>query len=91
MSDVTSHYIVRTKSVSLAQYESLRSTLGKVMQHSGWVVHQHSFAAGARSLNETEFKENLEYFKVPSVSMDSIRTKLDLTIFDEYVNILKGM
>jgi hypothetical protein len=88
---VTSHYIVRTKSVAVAQYESLRSALGKVMQHSGWVVHQRSFVAGARSLNEAEFKENLEYFKVPSASIDSIRTKLAMTIFDEYANILKGM
>ncbi len=46
---------------------------------------------GARSLNEVEFKENLEYFKVPSASIDSIRTKLDITIFDDYANILKGM
>ena len=91
MSDVTSHYIVRAKNVSTAQYESLRSALGKVMQRSGWVVHQRSFVAGARSLNEAEFKENLEYFKVPSVSIDSIRTKLAMTIFDEYANILKGM
>jgi hypothetical protein len=84
MSDVTSHYIVRTKSVTVAQYDSLRSALGKVMQHSGWVVHQHSFVARVRSLNEAEFKENLEYCKVPSV-------KLAMTIFDEYANILKGM
>ncbi len=28
---------------------------------------------------------------VPSVSIDSIRTKLAMTIFDEYANILKGM
>jgi hypothetical protein len=91
MSDVTSHYIVRTKSVTVAQYESLRSELNKAMQHSGWVVHQHSFVAGARSLNEEELKENLEYFKGPSVSIDSIRTKLAMTIFDEYANILKGM
>ena len=61
------------------------------MQHSGWMVHQRSFVAGARSLNEAEFKENLEYFKVPSASIDSIRTKLAMTIFDEYANILKGM
>ncbi len=91
MSDVTSHYIVRAKSVAVAQYESLRSALGKAMQHSGWMVHQRSFVAGARSLNEAEFKENLEYFKVPSASIDSIRTKLAMTIFDEYANILKGM
>jgi hypothetical protein len=55
------------------------------------MVHQRSFVAGARSLNEAEFKENLEYFKVPSASIDSIRTKLAMTIFDEYANILKGM
>jgi hypothetical protein len=91
MSDVTSHYIVRAKSVAVAQYESLRSALGKAMQHSGWMVHQRRFVAGARSLNEAEFKENLEYFKVPSESIDSIRTKLAMTIFDEYANILKGM
>ncbi len=61
------------------------------MQHSGWVVHQRSFVAGVWSLNEAEFRENLEYFKVPSASIDSKRTKLAMTIFDEYANILKGM
>ncbi len=91
MSDVTSHYIVRAKSVAMAQYESLRSVLDKVMQRSGWVVHQHNFIAGARSINEVELKENLVYFKVPSVSVELIRTKLVMTIFDEYANILKGM
>jgi hypothetical protein len=91
MSDVTSHYVVRAKDVTVAQYESLRSALGKVMQHSGWVVHQHSFVVGARSLNEEELKANLEYFKVPSTSIDSLRTKLAMTLFDEYTNILKGM
>jgi hypothetical protein len=91
MSDVTSHYIVRVKNVAMAQYESLRSTLGKVMQRSGWEVHQRSFITGAWSLNEVELKENLEYFKVPSASVEFIRTKLDMTIFDEYANILKGM
>jgi hypothetical protein len=55
----------------------------------GW--HQRSFIAGARSLNKAELKENLEYFKVPSASVEPIRTKLDMTIFDEYANILKGM
>ncbi len=91
MSDVTSHYIVRAKNVAMAQYESLRSALGKSMQRSGWVVHQRSFIAGARSLNEAELKENLEYFQVPSESIELIRTKLAMTIFDEYANILKGM
>jgi hypothetical protein len=31
MSDVTSHYIVRVRSVAMTQYESLWSALGKVM------------------------------------------------------------
>ena len=75
----------------MTQYESLRSALDKVMQRSGWVVHQHIFIVGAWSLNEVELKENLEYFKVPSVSIELIRTKLAMTIFDEYANILKGM
>jgi hypothetical protein len=61
------------------------------MQRSGWEIHQRSFIAGARSLNEAELKENLESFKVPSASIELIRTKLDMTIFDEYANILKGM
>ena len=91
MSDVTSHYIVRAKSVAMAQYESLLSALGKALQRSGWVVHQRSFIAGARSLNEAELKENLTYFQVPSASIEPIRTKLAMTIFEEYANILKGM
>ena len=49
------------------------------------------FSVGARSLNEEEFKKNLEYFKVPSGSVELIRSKLDMKIFDEYANILKGM
>jgi hypothetical protein len=53
ISNVTSHYIVRARSVAMA--------------------------------------ENLEYFKVPSASVESIRTKLSMTIFDEYANILKGI
>ena len=73
MSDVTSHYIVRAKSVAMAQYDSLRSALGNALQRSGWVVHQRSFIAGARSLNETELKENLEYFQVPSASLEPAR------------------
>jgi hypothetical protein len=59
MSDVTSHYIVRVKSVIVVQYESLRSVLVKSTKHLGWVVHQLSFVAGAWSLNEEEFNENL--------------------------------
>jgi hypothetical protein len=53
------------------------------------MVEKISF--GARSLNEEELKKNLEYFKVPSASVEPIRTKLAMMIFDEYANILKGM
>ena len=61
------------------------------MQRQGWMVEQVSFVAGTRSLNEEELKKNLEYYKVPSVSIEPIRSKLVMKIFDEYANILKGM
>ena len=61
------------------------------MQRPGWIVEQISFIAGARSLNDEEFKRNLEFFKVPNASIETIRWKLDMKIFDEYANILKGM
>ncbi len=71
----------------MTQYESLRSALGKSIQRSGWEVHQRSFIVGVRSLNEEDLKENLEYFKVPSASVELIRTKLAMTIFDEHANV----
>ena len=40
---------------------------------------------------EEEIKKNLACFEVPSVSVEPIRAKLAMTIFDEYANILKGM
>ena len=55
------------------------------------MVEQVSFIVGVRSLNEEELKKNLEYFKVPSASMEPIRSKLAMKIFYEYANILKGM
>ncbi len=91
MSDVTSHYIVRAKCVAEAQYASLRSALATTMQRQGWKVEQVSFIAGTRSLNEEELKKNLAYFEVPSASVELIRAKLAMKIFDEYTNILKGM
>ena len=54
-------------------------------------LKQVGFIAGARSLNEEELKKNLEFFKVPNASMELIRSKLAMKIFDEYANILKGM
>ncbi len=69
----------------------LRSALTITMERQGWKVEQVSFIAGARSLNEEEFKNNLAYFEVPSTSVEPIHVKLVLKIFDEYTNITKGM
>ena len=73
------------------QYTSLRSALAITMQRQGWKVEQVSFIAGARSLNEEELKRNLTNFEVPPASIEPIRAKLTVKIFDEYANILKGM
>ena len=43
------------------------------------------------SLNEKELKKNLIFFEVPPTSIEPIREKLTMKIFDEYANILKGM
>ncbi len=91
MSDVTNQCIVRAKNVAEEQHLSLRSVLSKTMQRQGWKVEQVSFITGAWSLNEEDLKKNLAYFKVPSVRVEPIHTKLVMMIFDEYANILKGM
>ncbi len=88
MSDVTNQYIVRAKRVSGAQYTSFRSALAITMQRQGWWVEQVSFIAGARLLNEEELKKNLAYFKFPAASIEPIRTKLAMKIFDEYANLV---
>jgi hypothetical protein len=36
-------------------------------------------------------QENLAYFEVPPGSIEPIRSKLAMKIFDEYTNVLKGM
>jgi hypothetical protein len=61
------------------------------MQRQGWKVEQVSFIAGARSLNEEKLKKTLTYFEVPRTSIEPIRSKLAMKIFDEYANVLKGM
>ena len=91
MSDVTSHYIVRAKRVAEAQYSSLKSMLSMTMNRQNWKVEQVSFITGARSLNEEEVKKNLTYFEVPPASIEPIRSKLTIKIFDEYTNVLKDM
>ena len=67
--------------------QSFRSTLSKTIQLSGWMVEQISFMTGTWSLNEEELKKILEYFKVPNTSMETIRSKLTMKIFDEYANL----
>ena len=42
-------------------------------------------------MNENDLRKNLGFVKVPQASIESIRSKLAFKIFDEYVNILKGM
>ena len=74
MSDVTNRYVVRATRVAEEQYDSLRSTLIKTIQHPGWIVEQIRFITGARSLNEEELKKNLEFFKVPNASIEPIRS-----------------
>ena len=91
MSDVTNHYILRSKRVTETQYVSLRSALVITMERQGWKVEQVNFITGASSLNEEEIKKNLAYFEVPSSSVEPIHAKITMQIFDEYANILKGM
>jgi hypothetical protein len=91
MSCVTDQYVKRAKHVAEVQYASLKSVLQKMLGLQGWTVNQKSFIAGTRSLNDQDLHDNLVYFKVPYAVIDSIRSKLAFKIFDEYVNILKGM
>ncbi len=90
MSDVTNHYILRSKRVTETQYVSLRSALVITMERQGWKVEQVNFITGASSLNEEEIKKNLAYFEVPSSRVEPIHRKITMQIFDEYANILKG-
>ena len=57
------------------------------MQSQGWKVEQVSFITGARSFNEKELKKNLTFFEVPPASIEPIRAKLAMKIFDEYANM----
>ena len=91
MSCVTDQYVRRARNVEEAQYTPIKSDLLQTLGLQGWTVSQENFITGARSLNEKDLHDDLAYFKVPEADIDSIRSKLDLKIFDEYANILKGM
>jgi hypothetical protein len=84
MSDVIDQYLIRVRFQAENQYESLWRTLGGTLQHQGWCVDQIS-------LNEEDLRENLKFFQVPESSIEAIGSKLDMWIFDEYVNILRCM
>ncbi len=91
MSCVTDQCVKRARNVPEAQYVSIKSVLQQTLGLQGWTVSQKSFISGATSLNERDLHDNLVYFKVPQVCIDSIRSKLVFKIFEEYANILKGM
>ena len=91
MSCVTDQYVKRAKKVEVDQYVSIKSGLDRTFVRQGWSVRQRTFISGARSLKEQDLRDNLTYFKVPQVGIESIRSKLDFKIFDEYTNILKVM
>ena len=91
MSDVTDQYLLRARFRTVNQYESLRRSLGIVLQRQGWKVEQISFIVGARFLNEQDLRKNLKFFQVPEASIESIGSKLAMRIFDEYANILRCM
>ncbi len=88
---MTDQYVKRAKHVAEAQYVTIKSALQQTLGFRGWTVNQRSFITGARSLNEKDLHDNLTYFKVPEAGIDSIRSKLVFKIFDDHVNILKGM
>ena len=67
MSDVTKHYIVRAKREAQVQYESLRPALAKTMMDGRTNQLHH----GSPVSNEEELMKNLEYFKVPSASVQN--------------------
>jgi hypothetical protein len=64
ISCVTDQYVRRTRNVAEAQYVSIKSALERTFGPHGWIVSQRSFIAGARSLNEKDLHDNLNYFKV---------------------------
>ena len=51
------------------------------------MIKQISIIVGSRSLNEQDLLNNLKFFKVPELNIESIHTKLSMRgSFDEYSN-----
>ena len=91
MSDVADQYLTRAKQEVEEQYTSIKLALDKTQSPQECLVKRVSFVAGARSLIEQNLRHNLALIKIPQASIESIRSKLAFMIFDEYVNVLKGM
>ena len=72
MSDVTDQYLLRARLKAENQYASLRSALSDTIHRHIWKVEQISFITGARFVNEQDLRKNLEFFKVPETSIESI-------------------
>ena len=60
----------------------MKSALDKTLHPEGGLVSQVSFIAGARSLNKQDLHKNLEFFKIPQASIETIRSKLALKVFE---------
>lgn len=80
--------VYRNRQLAEDQYASLRTPLRDALQRQGCVVKHVSFIVGARSLHEQALHENLQFFQVPEVDIESILSKRALTIYDEYANVL---
>jgi hypothetical protein len=84
MSDVTDQYLLRSRLRAKNQYESLPKALSNTIQGQGWMVEQVSFMTGARYPNEEDLRKNIKFLQVPEASIEPIRSKLAMRIFDEY-------
>jgi hypothetical protein len=46
-------------------------------------VEQISFVTGSLCVNKQDLRKNLKFFQVPEASIESIRSKLVMRIFEE--------
>jgi hypothetical protein len=83
MSCVTDQYVTRAKNVAVAQYASIKSALERTLAPQGWSVRQRCFIAGARSLNEQDLHENLDYFKVGNAIDNSFLSTINKILIDK--------
>ena len=76
-------YVTRAKNVAVAQYASIKSALERTLAPQGWSVRQRCFIAGARSLNEQDLHENLDYFKVGNAIDNSFLSTINKILIDK--------